>query len=683
MRSIYRKGLTTIAGASMVLLMPTSGMHIGVAGAQAVRSVRVNLRDVELDQVAEQIARITGRTIVLDPAVGGRVSVVSSGAVTPAGAWELFQAALRVHGFAAVRSGNVWRVVPQAQAVQGATPIANQGRAGSQEVVTRVIRLQSLPSAEAVRILRPLVASFGSIEASTRPNAVIVTDYAENVKRIERLARSLDVGGGNTSFQRLPLRHADATQVGEAIQLILGDEASGGPRVAVDERSNVVLVRGSAAAVAEARRIAASLDTPSDASITNRVIRLRHADAESVAGVLRGLLSGGEEATNPVARALAESGPRQTPMIAEEIGGLANQLRGGQSRSTTSSTSSGEIGTGTSGFSTPDLAIQAAPELNAIVMRGSAVAINNVEALIAELDVRRPQVRIEAAIVEITGDVAEQFGVQLGLGSAAQVGSGAGTSFSGAGVSLRNVLSLLGAPAALALPPEGAGVSLGSRGDFGVFVQALAQSTKANLLSTPSLTTLDNEPGEIVVGQNVPFRTGSFATEGNTLNPFTTIERQDVGITLRVVPRVHEGNVVKLEVSQEVSSLINANVAGAADLITNRRSIQTTVLADDGETIALGGLITDDRLFGRSKVPVLGDIPVVGELFKSKSSSRTKRTLFVFLRATILRDQAAISAAAASDYSRIRADEMLLEERQKLLQDPPGARLPVEIDGVY
>jgi general secretion pathway protein D len=299
------------------------------------------------------------------------------------------------------------------------------------------------------------------------------------------------------------------------------------------------------------------------------------------------------------------------------------------------------------------------------------------------LDVRRPQVRIEAAIVEITGDAAEQLGIQLGFGSAAALGSGAGTSFSNAGVSLRSVLSVLGVPASLAFPTEGAGVNIGSRGDFGIFVQALSQSTRANLLSTPSLTTLDNQPGEIVVGQNVPFRTGSFTTQGNTTNPFTTIEREDVGITLRVVPRVHEGDVVKLEVSQEVSSLVNANVAGAADLITNRRSIRTTVLADNGETIVLGGLITDDRLSSRSRVPVLGEIPVIGELFRSRRESRTKRTLFVFLRPTILRDAAAVAAQAESDYSRVRAEELGQDRRENLLRNPPGARLPVEIDGLY
>lgn len=687
MGSISRTAVTGLTSLMVVLAPLTST----VAEAQSVRSVTVNLRDVELEQVAEQIARITGRTIVLDPSVGGRVTVVSSGPVTSAGAWDLFRSVLRVHGFAAIRSGNVWRVVPQAQAVQSSSGVGRRGRAGSQDVVTRLIRLQTLPSAEAVRILRPLIASFGSIEASTRPNAIIVTDYAENIRRIEAIAKSLDgSGGGAAGFQRITLRHANAAQVGESIRSILGEESAGGPRLAVDERSNVVLIRGSGSVIAEARRIAGLLDVPGNVSVNTRVFRLRYGDAESVSEILRGLLGGEASATNPVARSLADgANSAAKTSVGGGIGaGALNRFEsqgGGDAvRGTAGPQQAAQRSApAATGFSTPEIAIQPAPDLNAIVVRGSPAAIRGVEALINELDVRRPQVRIEAAIVEITGDAAEQLGIQLGFGSAAALGTVAGTSFSNAGISLRNVLSILGAPAAVGLPAEGAGVSIGSRGDFGVFVQALSQSTKANLLSTPSLTTLDNQPGEIIVGQNVPFRTGSFTTEGNTSNPFTTIQREDVGITLRVVPRVHEGDVVKLEVSQEVSSLVNANVVGAADLITNRRSIKTTVLADNGETIVLGGLITDDRLSGRSQVPVLGDIPVIGELFRSRRESRTKRTLFVFLRPTILRDKGAVAAQASSDYSRVRADELNQEKRERLLSNPPGARLPIEIDGVY
>ncbi len=661
--------------------------------AQTVRNVQVNLRNVEIEQAAEQISRITGRTLVLDPNVRGSISVISSGPVGPDAAFDLFRAALRVNGYAAVRSGAVYRIVPQAAAVQGTTVVDVRGRAGGQEVVTRLIPLRSFPSADAVRILRPLVASFGSIEGSTRPNAIVVTDYADNVRRIERIARSLDGSGGGASgasFQSIRLRNAGAAEVAGAITRILGDETAGGPRVAGDERSNTVLIRGTAAAIAEARRIAEQLDAGGGVQAATRVFRLRNSDAESIAEILRGLLGAGGQATNPVARTLADNTPESAIGAGlvnrfengSQGGGLLGAAlgRAGQARNGEADRPAGSAAS--AGFSTPDIAIQPATELNAIVARGSPAAIASIEGLIAELDVRRPQVTIEAAIVEITGDAAEALGIQLGLGAAAQLGNLAGTSFTNSGVSLGQILTTLGAPAALGI---GAGLSaaVGSRGEFSVLLQAFAQSSKANLLSTPSLTTLDNQPAEIVVGQNVPFRTGSFVTEGNINNPFTTIEREDVGITLRVVPRVHEGDVVKLEVSQEVSSLVNGNVVGAADLITNRRSIKTTVLADNGGTIVLGGLITDDRLTSRSRVPVLGDIPIIGNLFRSRRESQTKRTLFVFLRPTILRDRAAVAAQAGAQYSRLRAEEALQEETRDLLADPPGARLPVQIEGVY
>jgi general secretion pathway protein D len=328
--------------------------------------------------------------------------------------------------------------------------------------------------------------------------------------------------------------------------------------------------------------------------------------------------------------------------------------------------------------------VQPSPELNAIVVRGTPGAIRQIEALIQELDVRRPQVMIEAAIVEINGDMSEQLGVQLGTGAAANgVTNSAGTSFSNLGLSLGQVLAAVGSPAATALSNTGLTADFGKSGSFRVLVQALAQSTRANLLSTPSITTLDNEPAEIVVGQNVPFVTGSYtSTLGSTATPFTTVERADVGITLRIVPRVHEGDTVRLEVSQEASS-IAPSVSGAVDIVTNRRSIQTTVLADDGQTIVLGGLISDDRTRSTSKVPVLGDIPVLGNLFKSRVETKNRQTLFVFLKPTILRKTADVSAAAAAKFDRVRNAEKDLKDQPSLILEPPGTRLPIEINGVY
>ncbi|WP_165323592.1 type II secretion system secretin GspD [Rhizorhabdus phycosphaerae] len=683
--SLYaRTALSALVAASLV------GAPVLAQSAPGAADVVVNMRAVEISDVAEQISRITGRTLILDPAVKGTVNVTSAEPLSVDGVWDLFQSVLRVHGFAAVKSGRSWRIIPQASAIRDA---GSGGRLNAQDVTTRMVRLHNISGEQAARVFRPLVAQFGSIEAMTSPNAIIVTDYAENVRRIEQLARALDNGGGGR-FDSISLRYANAKDVAAAIQGLFGDGSqTGGPRVVADERSNMVLLRGEPNLISEARRLAATIDKPGAGVPITRMIRLNNGDAESVTAVLQGVLGEQGSVTNPVAKAVAggrasigrtnassRSGSTSSlGSTASSLGSLADAAAA--AAPSTSGGSSGDASP--KGFSTPDLTVQPAPELNAIVLRGTPAAIAEVEPLISQLDVRRPQVLIEAVIVEISGDEAESLAVQLGIGAAAlNRGDGAATSFTSPGVSLSTILGAIGAPAAVAVLPNGGSASISFGDNFSVLLQAIGQSTRANLLSTPSITTLDNEPAEIVVGQNVPFRTGSFTTDGNSLNPFTTIERQDVGLTLRVVPRIHQGNVVRLEVAQEVSSLVAA-VTGAADLITNRRSIQTTVLADDGQTIVLGGLMSDDRSQVKSQVPILGDIPIAGELFKSRRESQVKRTLFVFLKPTVLRDQAAAKAVTDAKYARTRYDEAMLGKHPPLLLEPPRARLPLEISGVY
>ena len=646
--------------------------------AAPIGEVVVNMRGAEIRSVAEQVSRITGRTLILDPSVSGTVNVISADPLNPDGVWDLFLSVLRVHGYAAIRSGSSWRIVPQAGVIQSGSGV-DLRRARSQDVVTRLIRLRNLAPDQAVRVLRPLVAAFGSLESINAPPAIVVTDYAENVRRIEQLAQALDAGSGQT-FESLTLRYASAVDVGQSITALLGANAeAGGVRVAVDERSNLVLVRGDANDIREARAVAEALDVPGGTAPITRVVRLSHADAESVTEVLRGILGAPEQPSNPVARALASNRDPDSGVAASASG------RGGSDgRGSGPVVVSAPATRPASGFALADITLQPAPELNAIVMRGSPAAIAEMDALIAELDQRRPQVMIEAVIVEVTGDLAEQLGVQLGLGAATvQTGSAGGTSFSTGGISLRQILLALGAPAAFAIAPEGASAVIRDGDDFSVLIQALSSSTRANLLSTPSITTLDNQPAEIVVGQTVPFKTGSFTTEGNTTNPFTTIVREDVGITLRVIPRIHNGDVIRLEVAQEVSSLVNANLPGAVDLITNRRSIETTVLADNGQTIVLGGLISDDRLSTNSQVPLLGDIPVLGRAFRSNRESITRKTLFIFLRPTILRDPADVAANARTQYERLRNQEALPTRGFSLLTTTPGPRLPVDLSDIY
>ncbi|WP_294265493.1 type II secretion system secretin GspD [uncultured Sphingomonas sp.] len=670
-----------------------------LAAQQPPGDIVVNMRGIEIADVADQISRLTGRTLILDPQVKGVVTVTSAQPLSADGVWELFQSVLRANGFAALRSGRAWRIVPAANAVRDG---GVRRSASGQEMTTRMIRLSNVPAAEAARIARPLIASFGSVEPLASPNAIVVTDYADNVRRIEGLVRSLDSGGGQ-SFAVIPLRNGSAADVAAAIGQVLGEGESGSARVAGDARSNMVVVRGTPSAVAEARRIALSLDTPGGATPITRTFRLNFADAESVTEVLRGVLGQEAQPTNAVAQSLSSRGTRgglgtqanRSPTAA--LAGLVNNSNqqslgagGGMNGAGAGGTSISTVGqterqATPQGFSTPDLTVQPAPDINAIVVRGTPTAMAGMDTLIADLDVRRPQVLLEAAIAEITGDEAERLAVQIGsAGTVLDQVEGVATSFGqpGAGVSLGTILQTLGVPAG-ALLTGGLTGNIAFGNDFSILVQALGTSTKANLLSTPSVTVLDNKVGEFVVAQEVPFVTGSVLTNNNGAAPYTSIERKDVGITLRVLPRVNAGDTIRLEVSQEASTIATTQLNQAADLITNRRAINTTVLADNGRTIVLGGLINDDYIRAKSQVPILGDIPVVGELFKSRQEQRQKRTLFIFLKPTILRDPDATAAAAAERYQRLRGIEAATTQKGSLLLNPPAPRLTVEIDGIY
>ena len=628
------------------------------APVRAQETFVINLRDADISLLVEQISEITGRTLVLDPGLVGEVTVVSAEALDKEGVWSLFQSILRVRGFVAVQAGSIWQVIPEAEARTASGPnLGEEVIAGSQDFVTEMLRLNRLPSAEAVRVLRPLVAESGYIEAVEDPNGVVITDTRANVDRIMAIARSFD-GDALVRSEVLRFRSADAVTVGSAILEVLG-QAGTGARLSVDAGSNLLLVRGTPEDIAEIRSLAIAMDVaprkdPREAVATT-VFNLQYGDAQIIADIIKGTVGDATDITNAVAA---------------DVGAQSAEA-----------TSDGQFVPLNRAVAPDAVNITASVETNSIVVRGTAAQVQEVGQLVHALDVRRPQVMIEAAIVEVSGEVAERLGVQLGLGPNVPNGAIAASNFSnGGGVSLGSVLAAVGVPAGSALST---GLTLGAGGnDFGILVQALSQSTSARLLSTPSVTTLDNEPATIVVGQNVPFRTGSFATDGNTATPFTTIERRDVGITMNVVPRITAGGVVQLVIEQEISSLTNANVEGAADLVTNRRVINTTVMADNRGTVVLGGLITDDRINGSSKVPGLGDLPVVGELFKSRNARNTQRTLFVFLRPTILRSREDITEASSRRFNRLKAADARQQPRT-ILKKQEVQQLPLEIQGLY
>jgi len=616
----------------------------------------INLREADISVLAEEVSKITGRTLVLDPQLQGSVSVVSSERLDEEGVWALFQSILQVRGFLAVRAGNTWQVVPadRARTISGAQP---GSETGAQDFVTTMVRLDRLPAAEAVRVLSPLVAESGYIEGISDPNAILVTDTRANVDRITSIARAFD-GADEARSEVIRFANADAVSVGRALAEVLGDDATGA-RFSVNPSSNQLVVRGTPEEISEIRELARSMDVAQrsspQAAVSTRVFRLKYGDAAVVAEIIRGTVG---DAIGPVAGSTVIAAADGTAVEGEQ--GFVPL----------------EVVT-----ATPEaVAIQASVDTNSILVRGTAAQISEIGQLVHALDVRRPQVMIEAAIVEVSGEVAERLGVQLGFGDATPPGQLAATSFGNGGISLSDVLTALGAPNSVALST---GLTMSASGnDFGLLVQALSQSSRARLLSTPSVTTLDNEPATIVVGQNVPFRTGSFVTDGNSVTPFTTIERRDVGITMDVVPRITASDVVQLSINQEVSSLVGTTVEGAADLVTNRRAINTTVLADNRGTVVLGGLITDDRTSQEGKVPGFGDVPVIGNLFRSRNGQSTTRTLFVFMRPTILREQSDIRQAAEQRYDRLQAADVRPVPRT-ILNRKPVRHLPLEIEGLY
>jgi general secretion pathway protein D len=569
-----------------------------VSPIQAQESWQINLKDADIGAFISQVADITGKSFVVDPRVKGKVNVITSEAMNSHGVYELFLSVLQLHGFAAVPAGDVILIVQQNDVKQNGRDLDEKAGIGSQELLTKVIMIKNTPALDLVPILRPLVAKYGHLAGVKSSNALIISDHAVNIRRIEQIIDRLDKSGSE-ELEVIQLKEA---WVGNVVTMLQSldpakvsqgnanntDNTSGSIRVVADERSNRLIIKGEKTARERIRQLIEQLDQPSYFSGSAQVIRLHYADATKLAEMLKAL------------------------MADTSTGKDENQAKG-------------------------QAAIYADEDLNALVVRAEPSLMKEVQELVASLDVRRAQVLIESAIVEVTGDNSAALGVQWATGNLdAPVG---GTNFSNAGPSLSSIAtSVATGDVGSAV---GSGLTLGGYSeingevDFGVVIQALQSNTATNLLSTPSIMTLDNQEAEIIVGQNVPFRTGSTASSSNA-NPFTTITREDVGITLKVKPHIHDGEAIRLEVEATAESVAQTSVDGSADLITNKRSIKTMILSADKETIVLGGLIRDDVREVVSKVPLLGDIPLIGWLFRSKSTSTVKSNLMVFLRPTIV-----------------------------------------------
>jgi general secretion pathway protein D len=615
----------------------------------------LNLKDVDIRAFVEQVSSITGENFVIDPQVKGKITVIATTPMTIDAVNELFLTVLRVNGYAAVPSGSVTRIVPQGTVKLGAAEGKNQ------EIITRVVRVKNASVDDAIKLLRPLVSSNGYVEGSVFSNSLIISDYADNLHNITDALAELDHSNDN-DVEIISLTQAWVGNIVPLIeslapmQLAENGKNRNRLRVVADEHSNSIIVKGDKADRIKIRKLVEKLDQHSANGVNIQMIRLHYADAKQVASMLRGIVSGEKKSAGG-----SEPGYPQTAGMTQEETANRNTLASLFSAAPAAAAVPGKpVAEEGEDITTAHSFIQADVALNAIIVKAEPNVMSEIRSLVKQLDVRRPEVLIEAAIVEVNSGQSDQVGVQVAGGQLARSIHSGETDFTptGSGVDLNGMLTKLNSPQAAAFAGgQGAAIALGVGNKFDVLLQALANTTGANLLSTPSVTTLDNEEAKMVVGQNVPFITGSYSTlNSGVTNPFTTVERQDVGITLKVVPQIQEGNVVRLTISQEVSSVATASnggaVTGAVDLVTNKRSIETRVLADDGETIVLGGLIQDDSTKNVSKVPILGDIPLIGLLFSSHEQSNSKSNLLVFLRPTIINSHEKMASVAQTHYDR-------------------------------
>lgn len=626
---------------ALIAILATSISVTVMAAADESSIVTLDLANADIESVVRLAADVTGRSFVLDPRVKGTVNVISGQPVPRSQLYPLITSALRMQGYAVVESDGITQVLPDSEARMHTPPAAAAGRSRGDRLITQIFQLRNGTAAGLVPMLKPLLGNNSLIAASPTGNALLVTDYAENLRRLTDIVAALDSHNGPDA-QVIPLRHAAASDV--AAQLTRLFDGAGGAAdagrliVQADGRSNSLLVRtGSPQRLAQVRSLAEQLDEGGTGNI--HVVQLKNAEATALARTLRAIVSGnsgtataGSTLANQPTVAIASSAnvPSQSPThgIGSEAG---PQMVGG-------------------GF------IQADQATNALIITAPEPVYLNLRQVIDQLDRRRAQVFIEALVVELTSTRADEFGIQWQFGTTS--GNNrvvAGTNFSTGGANIINLaesVSTAKTTGTLGIAP---GLNIGfynTVSGLGALVRALATDSRANILSTPSLLTLDNEEARIVIGQNVPFLTGQYVQSSNsaTATPFQTIERKDVGLTLRVKPQISEGGTVRMQLQQEVSSVQQDTASGP---ITNKRAIDSTVLVDDGMIVVIGGLMEDSVTKGSDKVPALGDLPLIGNLFRYNTGNRAKTNLMVFLRPRIVRNAAGGEQITADRYSEL------------------------------
>jgi general secretion pathway protein D len=612
---------------------------------KARENATLNFEDADISAVIATVSEITGRNFIVDPRVKGKVTVLSPTPLSPDGVYQAFLSILQVHGFAAVTVGGITKIVPDTDAKQEGIDYSRGGRAGDDEIVTRVIQVDNVSATQLVPILRPLIPQYGHLAAYNSSNSLIISDRASNVARIESLVRRIDQTT-DRDIEAVKLEYATAAEVVRLVSSLYQEAKKTDPtaaqaNVVADERTNSILISGDKSQRLEVRALIAQLDTQTDQEGNTQVIYLRFAKAEELAPVLEGYAaqsttkssSSGSSGTLGVVNAAAATSPASTSSYSY-AGNSDNPYR-----------------------------IIPEPGTNALVITAPPKAMRALRSVIEQLDIRRAQVLVEAVIAEVSESKSRQLGIDTALFKEGKIAA--------ANILDKDTLSAIatavagGTPAGI-LKQGGTLVGAGERNgtSFGLIIHALAGDGKTNILSTPSIVTLDNEEAEISVGQEVPFLTGSFSntSTNGAVNPFQTIERKDVGLTLKITPQINEGDNVQLKISQEVSS-IAAGVTGATDLVTNKRTLNTSVIVGSGDVLVLGGLIDDNVVENKTQVPVLGSIPIIGELFKNRNVTKDKRNLMIFIRPSVLRSRDSADYYTRKKYDYVRDLEQESQRR--------------------
>ncbi|WP_066257975.1 type II secretion system secretin GspD [Hydrogenophaga flava] len=679
---------------ALALAVLTGTLGAPTAWAQsknAAEPVVLNFVGAEIEAVARTMATITGRNVVVDPRVKGTVNLSTDRPVAPIVALNQFAAALRLQGFSLIETGGLYKIVPEADAklqsnTVSAGPVSQLP--ASNQIVTQIFRLNHESANNLVPVLRPLIGPNNTINVNPGNNSLVITDYADNLQRIGRIIASLDVSGA-TDVEVIPLQHALAADLAPMVLKLIepgstgvaaagqaGDTSYKTTLIAEPRSNSLVLRAANPARLALARSLVAQLDRPSsiDAAGNIHVVYLKNADAVNLAATLRAAMAG--EGSGGAA------GSAGVTTVRSSTGGMSQTPSTAANPATTPVTASAGPSTGGQ--------IQADPATNALIITAPEPQYRQLRAVIDQLDSRRAQVYVESLIAEVNADKAAEFGIQwqgplgnLGENTVGLLGTNFGT---GGNNILTNLLPIAQADTAnIQAPGTGLNFGMASRRNgiylLGFLARFLQQNGDGNILSTPNLLTLDNEEAKIVIGQNVPFVTGQFTNTGagngnnGSVNPFQTIERKDVGLTLRVKPQISENGTIKMTISQEVSSVQASSVNSTTGLITNKRTIESTVLVDDGGIVVLGGLLQDEYSGNQEKVPGLGDIPLLGNLFKSESRNRKKTNLMVFLRPVVLRD-----ARSTNSFSLDRYE--LMRSTQKDAQPTSSATVPVNVGPV-